>query len=141
MEVDTMDALLSQNKTMAQQLTTLNKKLEKLEISAMGTQMETPTTCSLCGGPHENQHCCLLGDEPSLEQANYLGNQQSSPMIHILTPTIPDGGITLILVGEKTKIQRTTYYGKRKLQINIPFAEALEQMPLYAKFMKDLISK
>ncbi|MED6185719.1 hypothetical protein PIB30_059745 [Stylosanthes scabra] len=26
-------------------------------------------------------------------------------------------------------------------KINIPFAEALEQMPLYAKFMKDLISK
>ncbi|MED6139557.1 hypothetical protein PIB30_084926 [Stylosanthes scabra] len=36
MEVDTMDALLTQNKAMAQQLTTLNKKLEKLEVSAMG---------------------------------------------------------------------------------------------------------
>ncbi|KAL4286891.1 hypothetical protein AHAS_Ahas19G0131500 [Arachis hypogaea] len=29
----------------------------------------------------------------------------------------------------------------RKLQINIPFAEVLEQMPLYVKFMKDLLSK
>ncbi|XP_020425758.1 uncharacterized protein LOC109950616 [Prunus persica] len=29
----------------------------------------------------------------------------------------------------------------RKLQINIPFAEALEQMPSYAKFMKDILSK
>ncbi|KAL4329358.1 Retrotransposon gag protein [Arachis hypogaea] len=29
----------------------------------------------------------------------------------------------------------------RKLQINIPFAEVLEQMPLYAKFMKELLSK
>ena len=29
----------------------------------------------------------------------------------------------------------------KKLQINIPFAEALEQMPLYAKFMKDLLSR
>ncbi|MED6188733.1 hypothetical protein PIB30_088731 [Stylosanthes scabra] len=28
-----------------------------------------------------------------------------------------------------------------KLQINIPFAKALEQMASYAKFMKDLISK
>ncbi|MED6113422.1 hypothetical protein PIB30_070619, partial [Stylosanthes scabra] len=26
-------------------------------------------------------------------------------------------------------------------ETNIPFVEALEQMPLYAKFMKDLISK
>ncbi|MED6214197.1 hypothetical protein PIB30_100592 [Stylosanthes scabra] len=32
MEVDTMDALLAQNKAMAQQLTTLNKKMEKLEV-------------------------------------------------------------------------------------------------------------
>lgn len=29
----------------------------------------------------------------------------------------------------------------RKLEINIPFSEALEQMPIYAKFMKDIISK
>ncbi|MED6210483.1 hypothetical protein PIB30_064513 [Stylosanthes scabra] len=35
MEVDIMDAILTQNKAMAQQLTTLNKKLEKLEVSAM----------------------------------------------------------------------------------------------------------
>ncbi|XP_015959625.1 uncharacterized protein LOC107483517 [Arachis duranensis] len=29
----------------------------------------------------------------------------------------------------------------KKLKINIPLAEALEQMPLYAKFLKELISK
>ncbi|KAL4294074.1 hypothetical protein AHAS_Ahas18G0191700 [Arachis hypogaea] len=29
----------------------------------------------------------------------------------------------------------------KKLQINIPFDEALEQMPLYVKFMKDILSK
>ncbi|XP_058746091.1 uncharacterized protein LOC131618960 [Vicia villosa] len=29
----------------------------------------------------------------------------------------------------------------KKLEINIPFAEALEQMPIYVKFMKDIISK
>nr|KYP40384.1 hypothetical protein KK1_038276 [Cajanus cajan] len=29
----------------------------------------------------------------------------------------------------------------KKLQINIPFLEALEQMPTYAKFMKDLLTK
>ena len=28
----------------------------------------------------------------------------------------------------------------KKLQINIPFVEALEQMSLYIKFMKDLLS-
>ncbi|XP_050909849.1 uncharacterized protein LOC127123689 [Lathyrus oleraceus] len=29
----------------------------------------------------------------------------------------------------------------KKLEINIPFSEALEQIPVYAKFMKDIISK
>lgn len=29
----------------------------------------------------------------------------------------------------------------KKLQIDIPFSEALEQMPAYAKFMKDILSK
>ena len=29
----------------------------------------------------------------------------------------------------------------RKLEINIPFAEALAQMPHYAEFMKEIISK
>ncbi|XP_016164815.1 uncharacterized protein LOC107607365 [Arachis ipaensis] len=29
----------------------------------------------------------------------------------------------------------------KRLQINIPFAEALEQMPLYAKFLKELMTK
>ncbi|MED6115742.1 hypothetical protein PIB30_093613 [Stylosanthes scabra] len=49
MEVDTMDAILAQNKAMAQQLITLNKKMEKLEE-----------------------------DQP-MEQVNYMGNQPRQP--------------------------------------------------------------
>ena len=29
----------------------------------------------------------------------------------------------------------------KKIEVNIPFAEALAQMPHYAKFMKDILSK
>ena len=29
----------------------------------------------------------------------------------------------------------------KKMEVNIPFAEALTQMPHYAKFMKDILSK
>ena len=29
----------------------------------------------------------------------------------------------------------------KKLHINIPFADALEQFPSYVKFMKDILSK
>ncbi|MED6188788.1 hypothetical protein PIB30_089227 [Stylosanthes scabra] len=75
MEVDTVDALLAQNKAIAQQLTTLNNKMEKLEVAALGTQAETQTTCGLCGGPHENHNCYLIRKDQLMEQAKYLGNQ------------------------------------------------------------------
>ena len=29
----------------------------------------------------------------------------------------------------------------KKIEINIPFSKALKQMPYYAKFMKDILSK
>ena len=29
----------------------------------------------------------------------------------------------------------------KKIEINIPFAEALAQMPNYAKFLKDILNK
>ncbi|MED6164787.1 hypothetical protein PIB30_093516 [Stylosanthes scabra] len=41
--------------------------MEKLEVAAMGTQVETTTTCGLCR------------DETPLEQTNYMGNQQRQP--------------------------------------------------------------
>ncbi|GJV49174.1 integrase, catalytic region, zinc finger, CCHC-type containing protein [Tanacetum coccineum] len=43
---------------------------------------------------------------------------------------------------EKEKEQFQKFIGNlQQLHINIPFIEALEQMPKYAKFMKDLLSK
>ncbi|MED6153217.1 hypothetical protein PIB30_099570, partial [Stylosanthes scabra] len=53
--------------------------MEKLEVAAMGTQVETTSTCVLCGDAHENQNCSLLRDEIPLEQANYMGNQPRQP--------------------------------------------------------------
>ncbi|MED6215308.1 hypothetical protein PIB30_112256, partial [Stylosanthes scabra] len=38
MEIDTMNALLAQNDAITQQLSTLNKKMEKLEVAAMSNQ-------------------------------------------------------------------------------------------------------
>ncbi|MED6166403.1 hypothetical protein PIB30_108876, partial [Stylosanthes scabra] len=80
MEFDTMDAILAENKAIAQQLTTLNKKLEKLEVAAMSTQAEIATICDLCGGPHENQQCYLmLQDQPLEKEARTnFRNQESS---------------------------------------------------------------
>ncbi|MED6160100.1 hypothetical protein PIB30_048225 [Stylosanthes scabra] len=54
-------------------------EMEKLEVAAMGAQAETPITCGLCGGYHENHHCCLIREDQPMEQANYMGNQQRQP--------------------------------------------------------------
>lgn len=47
---------------------------------------------------------------------------------------------------QKKKDQHEVFFERflkmfKKLEINIPFFEALEQMPIYVKFMKDIISK
>ncbi|MED6212512.1 hypothetical protein PIB30_084045 [Stylosanthes scabra] len=54
MEVEIVNALMAQ-------LSTMNKKLEKLEPAVMGTQI----SCGLCGGPHENHNCILVQDDQS----------------------------------------------------------------------------
>ncbi|MED6152957.1 hypothetical protein PIB30_096940 [Stylosanthes scabra] len=58
------------------QLNTINKKLEKLEASAVGTQV----ICGICGGPHENHNCISVQDDQfSAAQVNSVGNQPRLP--------------------------------------------------------------
>ncbi|WVZ24189.1 hypothetical protein V8G54_002733 [Vigna mungo] len=57
-------------------------------------------------------------------------NQESESKMREYVPTIP--------FPQRLKKFLNVF---KKLHINIPFAEALEQMPSYAKFMKDLLSK
>ncbi|MED6115823.1 hypothetical protein PIB30_094421 [Stylosanthes scabra] len=67
MEVETVNALMTQ-------LSTMNKKLEKLEAAAVGTQ----NSCGLCGGPHENHNYSLLQDDQSAAtQVNYVENEEN----------------------------------------------------------------
>ncbi|MED6166142.1 hypothetical protein PIB30_106081, partial [Stylosanthes scabra] len=51
LEVDSVNALMTQ-------LSTLSKKLEKLEALAVGTQV----ACGICGGPRENHNCMSIQD-------------------------------------------------------------------------------
>ncbi|MED6214337.1 hypothetical protein PIB30_102097, partial [Stylosanthes scabra] len=51
-EVDFVNALMTQ-------LIAMNKKLEKLEASAVGTQV----ACGICGGPHENHNWMSIQDD------------------------------------------------------------------------------
>ncbi|MED6188376.1 hypothetical protein PIB30_085378 [Stylosanthes scabra] len=97
---------------MAQQLTTLNKKMEKLEVAAMGTQAEITITCGLCGGPYENHQCCLVKEDQPLEQVNYMGNQPRQPFHDPNASTYNPGwrNHPKTLVGEETRILRTTTF-------------------------------
>ncbi|MED6112430.1 hypothetical protein PIB30_061624 [Stylosanthes scabra] len=109
MEVDTIDALLAQSKAISQQLNTLNKKIEKLEVASLGTQGEIQATCCLCGV------LMKITIVASLEKINKLSKLttwetskgSSLTMILIPTPTIPDGETTLTLVGEESRIKET----------------------------------
>ncbi|MED6117170.1 hypothetical protein PIB30_107488, partial [Stylosanthes scabra] len=55
LEVDSVNALMTQ-------LSTINKKLEKLEASVAGTQI----ICGICGGPHENHNFMSSQDDQFL---------------------------------------------------------------------------
>ncbi|MED6214886.1 hypothetical protein PIB30_107766, partial [Stylosanthes scabra] len=57
LEVDSINALMTQ-------LSTVNRKLEKLEASAAGTLI----ICGICGGPHENHNCMSIQDQFSAAQ-------------------------------------------------------------------------
>ncbi|MED6137702.1 hypothetical protein PIB30_067431 [Stylosanthes scabra] len=116
MEVDSVNALMAQ-------LSAMSKKLEKLEASAVGTQV----ACGLCSGPHENHNCSLLqDDQSSAAQVNYMGNQPIQglhTMIPIPTHTILVEGITSILVGEVIKDNKgngtTILKDHHSLQLNL----------------------
>ncbi|KAI4297463.1 hypothetical protein L6164_037352 [Bauhinia variegata] len=72
MEVDTLNALLAQNKIMTQQLANLSKKVEGLNISAVSLPS---ISCDFCGGNHSSGECPRnMFGQSSQEQLNYLGN-------------------------------------------------------------------
>ncbi|MED6215222.1 hypothetical protein PIB30_111262, partial [Stylosanthes scabra] len=76
MEVHTADPL----EAMAKQISTMTKKLEKLEVAAVSPFGTTSLPCGLCGGPHDSQACSfIMDDQSSAEQVNYLGNQPRPP--------------------------------------------------------------
>ncbi|MED6117522.1 hypothetical protein PIB30_110736, partial [Stylosanthes scabra] len=69
MEVHTTDPL----EAMAKQVSTMTKKLEKLEVAAVSPFGTTSLPCGLCGGPHDSQTCSFItDDQPSAEQVNYM---------------------------------------------------------------------
>jgi len=76
------------------------------------------------------------------EESRQLNQQKSMPTsekVQVSTPPVP---FPQRLQKKKLDTQFEKFLEVfKKLHINIPFAEALEQMPSYVKFMKDVLSK
>ncbi|MED6162263.1 hypothetical protein PIB30_068750 [Stylosanthes scabra] len=65
MEVHTADPL----EAMVKQISTMTKKLEKLEVAAVSPFGTTSLPCGLCGGPPDSQTCSfIMNDQSSAEQ-------------------------------------------------------------------------
>ncbi|XP_063942728.1 uncharacterized protein LOC135150377 [Daucus carota subsp. sativus] len=103
-------------------------------------QVETPVLSSKSGSGKTvvNTDKNEINEEASKESA-----EKSSPKADIgVKQVYPPPPFPKRLQKHKLDKQFTKFLEIfKKLQINIPFAEALEQMPSYAKFMKGILSR
>ena len=73
------------------------------------------------------------------EQQIEKGNLKKKEEVQAYMPTVP---FPLRLQKAKMEELFSRFLEMfKKIEINIPFAEALAQMPNYAKFLKDILSK
>ncbi|KAK8933442.1 hypothetical protein KSP39_PZI015251 [Platanthera zijinensis] len=80
--------------------------------------------------------------ENSSESREPEENQTNNPRVKKKDIVYPPPPFPSRLVKNKLEMQFQKFMEMfKKLTINIPFAEALEQMPSYVKFMKDILSK
>ncbi|GAU46944.1 hypothetical protein TSUD_180480 [Trifolium subterraneum] len=83
---------------------------------------------------NKKQECEGEVSEEREKSKNSEATMKNSPVQHLPYPHVP------------TKKDKDRQYARfldifKRLQINIPFSEALEQMPTYAKFMKEILTK
>ena len=74
-----------------------------------------------------------------LEQLRGSNDKKKKEGVPAYTPAVP-------FPQRLQKLRREEQFSKfldifKKIEINIPFAEVISQMPLYAKFMKEILSK
>ena len=74
-----------------------------------------------------------------IEQPKESNDQKKKEGVPAYTPSVP-------FPQRLQKSKREEHFSKfldifKKIEINIPFAEVISQMPLYAKFLKEILSK
>ena len=74
-----------------------------------------------------------------IEQLEKSNEQKQKEKVKVYTPTVP-------FPQRIQKAKKEEQFSKlleifKKIEINIPFVEAINQMPNYAKFLKEILSK
>ena len=74
-----------------------------------------------------------------IEQLKISNDQKKKEGVPAYTPAVP---FPQRLQKSRREEQFSNFLDIfKKIEINIPFAEVISQMPLYAKFMKEILSK
>ncbi|XP_061343006.1 uncharacterized protein LOC133289151 [Gastrolobium bilobum] len=158
LQLEGNDDMLAEQKLLSQQVAILNKKFEKLHPSS---DQAKSISCEYYKGKHETNEC----------NKNVELNEEEEQEKEVETPTSKeesvqkDKGKAKEQTSEAPKKQwdfsrfekppypmklkqqaQKQQYARfldmfKKLQINISFVEDLVNMPNYAKFMKDLLSR
>ncbi|KAL5153867.1 hypothetical protein HKD37_19G053348 [Glycine soja] len=82
----------------------------------------------------------VTSEKVVIEEEKNKSNEQTTDKVKAIV-NIHQLSIFLIRILRQRKIRKGSTNILKQLHINIPFSEALEQMPTYAKFMKDLLMK
>ena len=106
-----------------------NSKKERKE----GTEEEQEETGK------EEEKITKARKQAQTEQSEKSCEQKQKEKAQAYTPTVP-------FPQRLQKARREEQFSKfldifKKIEINIPFAEAINQMPNYAKFLKEILSK
>nr|KYP32094.1 hypothetical protein KK1_047295 [Cajanus cajan] len=165
MDLSTNDAILAQNKLLSQQIEALTKQMAKIPqqlhaINSPPIQPNPPLRSSIknlevqvgqlakqladmSGGPfsantetNPKEYCQAITTRMEKEKNKKKGKEVIStvPIKDLPYPHAPS---------KKEKERQFARFLDiiKKLQINIPFTEAMEQMPTYARFMKEMLTK
>ncbi|XP_052734103.1 uncharacterized protein LOC128196651 [Vigna angularis] len=116
-----------QNPSVYERTTKLEDTLEKFMQASMTNQKNTEASIR-----NLETQVGQLAKQLSDQQAGHFSATQTNPKEHCKSITTRSGTIVGRGIGDNLVVEE---------EINIPFVEAMEQMPTYAKFMKELLTK
>ncbi|XP_019431588.1 PREDICTED: uncharacterized protein LOC109338740 [Lupinus angustifolius] len=138
----------------------MSKLPQQLNVLQTPSVHQQVLHCDFCGGDHVTSHCSMPTNTQAeeVQQPPYQSSYQQGPhsplherptkleeiLEKFMQVSISNQKNTYVVrPSKKDKVRQYARFLDlfKNLQINIPFMEAREQMHVYAKFMKDLLTK